>query len=82
LKNSAVSVAIKNACDGVIAVVKKASGLVFSSGYIGNSMMRSNGLAIYFPTRNISPLYARLDFTKKTGWGTFLKAYIVATRTQ
>jgi hypothetical protein len=82
LQRSAVPVAIANACDGVVAAVKQTSGLVFLSGYIGKSMRYSNGVAIYFPTRVLSPLYARLDFTKKTGWGGFLKAYIAATRLQ
>ena len=82
LVNSTVPIAIANACEGVIATVKKASGMVFSSGYNDESMNQSNGVAIYFPTRVLSPLYARLDFTKKTGWGEFLNAYIAATRTQ
>jgi hypothetical protein len=82
LLNSAVPTAIANACKGVITAVKEESGLVFSSGYNGESMNQSNGLAIYFPTRVLSPLYARLDFTKKTGWGDFLKEYIAVTRNQ
>jgi hypothetical protein len=69
-------------CNRVIASVNEASGLVFSSGYHGKPMKNSNGVAIYFPTRFISPLYARLDFPKKTGWGRFLKEYIRVTREQ
>jgi len=64
----------------VIGVVQGNSGLVISSGYCDKSMKRSDGVAIYFPVRNISPLYSRLDFVKKAGWWTFLKAYINATR--
>jgi hypothetical protein len=82
LKNSSAPVAISNACNGVIAAVKDSSGLIFSSGYIGSSMKQSNGVAIYFPTRKLSPLYAGLDFTKKTKWGAFLKEYIAVTRSQ
>jgi hypothetical protein len=82
LKSSAIPASISNASDGVIAAVKEASGLVFSSGYTGKSMMQSNGLAIYFPSRILSPLYARLDFSKETGWGKFVKEYIKSTRTQ
>jgi hypothetical protein len=82
LKNSGASAAISNACDGVISALKDSTGLVFSSGYIGSSMKQSNGVAIYFPTRVLSPLYAGLDFTKKTKWGAFLKAYIAVTRSQ
>ena len=82
LKKVAVPPMIGNACDRVIAAVKEASGLVFSSGYCGKTMKNSSGLAIYFPTRVLSPLYARLDFPKRTGWGAFLKEYIAATRSQ
>jgi hypothetical protein len=80
LKGSGVGSEIKTACDGVINAVKKTKGFIVSSGYLGSSMKRSNGLAIYFPTRNISELYAKLEFAKKTRWGDFLKAYIKATR--
>jgi hypothetical protein len=80
LKALVVSKAISNACDLVITAVKEKQGLVFSAGYNGESMMQSYGLAIYFPTRTISPLYARLDFVQKTGWGEFLKEYIMATQ--
>jgi len=80
LKASAVPGAIANACDLVITAVKDKAGLVFSSGYNDASMKQSHGLAIYFPTRTVSPLYAQLDFVKKTGWGSFLKAYISVTR--
>jgi hypothetical protein len=82
VKSSPVPSAIRRACDTAIAAVKKPSGLVLASGYNGSSMKHSNGLAIYFPTRTLSPLYARLDFAKKTGWGAFLKAFIAATRSQ
>ena len=45
-------------------------------------MRYSKGAAIYFPTVSISPLYARLDFVKNTGWGRFLKAYLAAIRSR
>jgi hypothetical protein len=45
-------------------------------------MRNSKGAAIYFPTVSISPLYAGLDFVKKTGWGRFLKAYLAAIRSR
>jgi hypothetical protein len=80
LKGAAVSPAVKRACGRIVAAVEDSPGLVLASGYCGAPMKRSRGVAIYFPTRTVSPLYARLDFTKKTGWGTFLKQYLVATR--
>jgi hypothetical protein len=80
LKSPSVPSSLGNACDGVIAAVKGSSGLVFAEDSNGQPMKNSNGLAIYFPTRVVSPLYARLDFTKKTEWGKFLKAYLEATR--
>ena len=82
LKESSIPVTMKSACDQVIAAIQGNSGFVISSGYYGAPMRRSNGVAIYFPTRIVSPLYSRLDFAKKTGWGTFLKAYINATRSR
>ena len=80
LKTASVSKTIKRACDLVVAAVEGSPGLVIASGYCGAPMKRSHGVALYFPTRRLSPLYANLDFTKKTGWGTFLKQYLVVTR--
>ena len=80
LKAAAVSSTIKSACDRVVKAVEGAPGLVLASGYSGAPMKGSHGVALYFPTRTVSPLYANLDFTKKTGWGTFLKQYLLATR--
>lgn len=82
LKDASLPVTIKNACDLVITAVQGKPGYVISSSYSGSTMKRSNGVAIYFPTRNVSPLYSRLDFARNTGWGAFLKAYITATRSR
>jgi hypothetical protein len=73
---------LKTACSQVIAAVRDALGLVVASAYSGAPMKRSQGIAVYFPTRTLSPLYARLDFAKKTGWGAFLKNYLAATRSR
>jgi hypothetical protein len=56
------------------ALVKK--GMVVKSGYKGAEVKHSHGLSIYFPTKKVSPLYAKLDFAKQTKWGAFLKAYL------
>lgn len=82
LKESSLPVTIKNVCDLVITAVQGKPGYVISSSYSGSTMKRSNGVAIYFPTRSVSPLYSCLDFTRKTGWGSFLKAYITTTRSR
>ena len=83
LKNSTGNSEIVNACNGVVDAVRGASGMVISSEYIGESLEHSNGIAIYFPMRTISPLYTtNLDFTGRTGWGGFLKAYLKAARSQ
>ncbi len=50
-------------------------GFIVESGYKGKSMENSHGVAIYFPTKATSPLYAKLDFTKKTAWDEFLGEY-------
>ena len=79
IKGGAAPAAVKTACDGVLAALKK---YVISSGYIGGKMHNSKGAAIYFPTASISPLYGGLDFVKKTVWGGFLKAYFTALRSR
>jgi len=70
--------AIKTACQNVIDVAKVGQ-FVVASGYKGSSMAGSNGVSIYFPTRKISPLYAKLDFVQQTTWDEFLRAYLNAT---
>ena len=51
---------------------------VLAQGSKGAGLRNSHGVAIYFPTRTVSPLYARLDWAKATGWGRFLAAYLAA----
>ncbi len=80
LAKSGANAATVAACQKVIKAVQ--SGYVIAQGYKGPSMKNSNGVAIYFPTRSVSPLYAGLDFSKKTGWDAFLKAYLVAIRSR
>ena len=72
--------ATTTACQHVIQDVK--SAYVMAQGYKGADMKHSNGLAIYFPIQSVSPLYAGLDFSKKTGWDGFLKAYLNAIRSR
>jgi len=71
---------IGRACDHVLAAVGGANGIVIAAGSKGADLKHSSGLAIYFPTTSVSPLYARLDFVKKTRWGAFLLAYFAAVR--
>jgi len=70
--------AISQPCQNVIQAVE--SGYVVASGYKGAPMQDSHGVAIYFPTIAVSPLYAKLDFSKKTGWNSFLQAYLKSLR--
>ncbi|MBI3950309.1 MAG: peptidase C11 [Acidobacteria bacterium] len=69
---------IRMACQKVKAAIGT-DGFVVSSGYKGAAVEHSNGLSIYFPQKHISPLYATLDFTKHTAWGSFLDAYVKST---
>jgi hypothetical protein len=69
---------IAQRCNDVIQAVR--SHYVIAKGFKGATMKNSNGLAIYFPTSAVSPLYPGLDFSKKTQWHAFLKAYIGASR--
>jgi hypothetical protein len=78
--NAGVDAASKTACKKVVDVVAGKDGIIVKSGYKGAAVNNSNGLAIYFPTVKVSPLYAKLDFTKKTGWGAFLEKYLTESR--
>ena len=80
LTRAGVGSAITKACQSVINAVKTL--YVMTQGYKGAAMKNSNGVAIYFPTRSVSPLYSGLDFSKKTGWDAFLKAYLTAIRSR
>jgi len=70
--------ALKTACQNVMDAARVGQ-FVVASGYKGSAMAGSNGVSIYFPTRKISPLYAKLDFVQQTTWDEFLRAYIAAT---
>ena len=71
---------IGRACAKTLAAVTGARGIVIEAGSKGADVKHSGGLAIYFPTMTVSPLYAALDFAKESGWGKFLARYIAATR--
>jgi hypothetical protein len=65
--------AVKQAC---VAVKTAVSAMVLASAFKGAGVARSNGLSIYFPKRKVSPLYAKLDFSKGSAWATFIAAYV------
>lgn len=69
---------IAKRCQDIIQAVQ--SAYVVTNGSKGAAVKNSHGVAIYFPTGEVSPLYAGLDFSKKTGWDDFIKAYITAVR--
>lgn len=78
LAKSAPAAPIAQHCQDVIQAVQ--SAYVVAQGYKGPGLGNSHGVAIYFPLQTVSPLYAGLDFSKKTGWDAFLKAYLAAIR--
>jgi len=80
LAKASADSATTTACQNVVKAVK--SAYVMAQGYKGGDMKNSNGVAIYFPLQSVSPLYAGLDFSKKTGWGAFLKTYLNAIRSR
>jgi Clostripain family len=80
LAKASADSATTTACQNVVKAVK--SAYVMAQGYKGGDMKNSNGVAIYFPLQSVSPLYAGLDFSKKTGWGVFLKTYLNAIRSR
>jgi hypothetical protein len=60
------------ACDAVRAALKKA---VIATGAKGAKVEHSQGIAIYFPKREVSKLYATLDFAKGNAWAPFIQKY-------
>jgi len=64
--------AIRTACD---AVTQQARAFVLRAGYKGAAMRNSHGVSIYYPQDDISGLYAKLDFAKKSRWPAFLRKY-------
>ncbi len=71
---------IGRACRKVLATVSAVGGVVIEAGSKGKDVANSNGLAIYFPTGAVSPLYANLDFAKKSGWSRFIAGYVAAVQ--
>jgi hypothetical protein len=70
--------AVAERCAAVVRAVERR--YVFAQGAKGAGLAHSHGVATYFPTMAVSPLYARLDWPQATGWGRFLEAYIRAVR--
>jgi len=56
------------------------AGYVLAQDSKGRDLAASHGVAIYFPTIAVSPLYGRLDWCGATGWDRFLRAYLAAVR--
>jgi len=72
-------------CAAVVRVVGTGAGAarggyVVAQGSKGADLAHSHGVATYFPTMAVSPLYARLDWAQATGWGRFLEAWLAAVR--
>ncbi len=65
---------VRTACQGMLDTIRK-PGFVLGSGYKGAKMQHSYGVSVYFPRKEISPLYATLDLTKEIAWERFLKKY-------
>ena len=80
LQQAAVESEITQRCQDVSQAAQ--SRYVVAQDYKGSDLKNSHGVAIYFPTVTVSPLYAGLDFSKKTGWDDFLKAYLIAVRSR
>ncbi len=73
--------AVAEACAAVLQVVGPGGrGYVTANGSKGAGLGDSHGVAVYFPTGAVSPLYPRLDWAKATGWDRFLAAYLRAVR--
>jgi hypothetical protein len=78
--------AVAKVCAAVVRVVGKGGAAARGGGYVvaagskGADLRASHGVAIYFPTTAVSPLYARLDWSRATGWDRFLEVWLRAVR--
>jgi hypothetical protein len=78
--------AVAKECAAVVRVVGKGGAAARGGGYVvaagskGADLRASHGVAIYFPTTAVSPLYARLDWSRATGWDRFLEVWLRAVR--
>lgn len=66
--------AVRTASRGVMDMLRE-PGFVLDSGYKGAKMQHSYGLSVYFPRKEISPLYATLDLTRDIAWEKLLRKY-------
>ncbi|MFH0783927.1 MAG: clostripain-related cysteine peptidase [Pseudomonadota bacterium] len=73
IRQQITKAAIALACTGVIDAVS--GGFVAKSGFKGSTMAHAQGVSIYFPVKGISPLYAKLDFAKKTAWDELIRKF-------
>lgn len=73
IKQQITNQPIQEACEGVLRAVQ---ATVLSSAFNTKLMKGSHGISIYYPQRELSPLYNRLDFAKKSKWDEFLKAIL------
>jgi hypothetical protein len=80
LRQATLGSSITDRCNDVINAAQH--GYVVAQRSKGTRLKDSHGVAIYFPTGAVSPLYAGLDFSRKTGWDAFLKAYLTAVRSR
>jgi hypothetical protein len=78
LRDAAPGSEIARTCEDVVRAAR--TGYVAVEGHRGADLGNSHGVAIYFPTEAVSPLYPRLDFSQRTGWHEFLAAYLAAVR--
>jgi hypothetical protein len=79
LESQSQNAGIQSACRQVKEAIST-NNFVIQEAHKGEKMANSHGVSIYFPERSISPLYATLDFAKKTKWDEFLRAYQKSTR--
>ena len=68
---------IISACGEVRIAIRES---VLLSRYAGAEFQYSNGLSLYFPWADVSDHFLTLEFSKRTGWGSFLHDYVQLTR--
>lgn len=66
--------------DACRSVEEAAAPFILKSGFKGKGVAHSRGVSIYYPTKEVSTLYSKLDFARKGTWDEFLKAYVSANR--
>ena len=76
LSTSAVEDPIDQTARRIADLLAGETSPVIAAKHHGPEVTNANGLSIYLPARSLSPLYQRLEISKKHSWHHFLEVFI------